>query len=686
VRRERLVGFAGYPLVVEGDLVGVMALYTREPVHDEVLVVLGTTADIIAIGIERKRAEEERSRVMVLEREARGEAEAERARLRSLFMQAPIPIAVLAGPEHVYQLANPLFCEMVGRSDLLGKSVEAVSPGSPGTPLLDRAFREGLPTVASEYPIPRPGGADEGIFRIVLDPYRDAAGAVQGLMMVAVDVTDEVTAKRKVEAHAAGLADERQWLESLLDVLPVPLLLLEALTGDVAFANKAADRAAGGAYPRVPSDAYHYLDAGGARIPEEMTPCKRAARGETMGGLEADWRTPLGTKSLRFSSELLDPAHGHPATVLLAFEDVTERKRTQAALHTALDETFKFVSVAEESSEFIGIAALDETVLFVNRGGQALLGLDGPGHVRRTTVLDYLFPEDREGAQKFLCRVGSEGHHEGEFRFRHFRTGQALPMWANVFLLRDRQTQAPIAMATVAHDLTEHKRAAELRERLLGIVGHDLRNPLAAIVMGASLIKSDPQSGPLQIRTAERIQGSARRMQSIIRDLLDLTKARVGGGIEVTPRRTDAHRLCERIVEELRAANPGREMRLATVGNGEGSWDVDRLEQVVSNLVSNALQYGPEDQAVDVESRGTDGEWMLSVHNLGDPIPPEVLPRIFDPFTRGRERAARGTPRGSIGLGLFIVHELVMAHRGKVEVASRAGEGTRFIVRLPRGL
>jgi signal transduction histidine kinase len=306
--------------------------------------------------------------------------------------------------------------------------------------------------------------------------------------------------------------------------------------------------------------------------------------------------------------------------------------------------------------------------------------------VRRTTVLDYLFPEDREGARKFLRRVGSEGHREGEFRFRHFRTGQAVPMWANVFLLRDRLTQAPIAIATVAHDLTEQKRTWELRERLLGIVGHDLRNPLAAIVMGASLIKSDPQSSPLQIRTAERIQGSAQRMQSIIRDLLDLTKARLGGGIEVRPRRTDGHRLCQRIVEELRAANPGREVRLVTAGDGEGSWDADRLEQVVSNLVSNALQYGPQDQAVDVASQGTEGEWTLYVHNLGEPIPPEVLPRIFDPFTRGRERAAQETPRGNLGLGLFIVHELVMAHRGKVEVDSRAGEGTRFIVRLPRGL
>jgi signal transduction histidine kinase len=127
--------------------------------------------------------------------------------------------------------------------------------------------------------------------------------------------------------------------------------------------------------------------------------------------------------------------------------------------------------------------------------------------------------------------------------------------------------------------------------------------------------------------------------------------------------------------------------RLVDEAGDTGGWRGSHLsEQVVSNLVSNALQYGPEDQMVEVESRGTEGEWTLSVHNLGEPIPPEVLPRIFDPFTRGRERKDRSSPRGSLGLGLFIVHELVMAHGGKVEVDSRAGEGTRFIVRLPRGL
>jgi PAS domain S-box-containing protein len=336
--------------------------------------------------------------------------------------------------------------------------------------------------------------------------------------------------------------------------------------------------------------------------------------------------------------------------------------------------------VVEESTEFIGIAGLDHKMLFLNRGGQAVVGVAGPSEVAGTTILDFLHPEDREEAEKFLARVRSESHCEGEFRLRNFRTGEPMAVSANVFLLRDRRTREPIAVAMVAHDLTEQKRTSELRERLLGIVGHDLRNPLTAIQMGSEVIRYAPESRGLQIKAAERIQASARRMERIIRDLLDLTKVRLGGGIEVAPRWTDAHQLCERIVEELRMAHPGREISLATSGDGHGNWDADRLEQVVSNLIANAVQYGPDDKAVLVESSGGDAEWTLSVQNFGELISAEVLPRIFDPFKQGSVSRAR---RGNLGLGLFIVHELVLAHQGTIEVSSTSGDGTRFVVRLP---
>ena len=357
----------------------------------------------------------------------------------------------------------------------------------------------------------------------------------------------------------------------------------------------------------------------------------------------------------------------------------SELKRMESALRAALDESWKFVSLAEESSELIAVAGLDQRVQFVNRGGQAMVGLGGPENVHRTIISDYVFPEDHDATQQLLARVREKGRHAAEVRFRNFKTGQVVPVWCTVFLLRNRQNGEPVAYGTVSHDLTEQKQAAEVRERVLGIVGHDLRNPLLAITMGAGLLSKDAGLPAGSSRTARRILTSAHRMDQIIRDVLDLTRARLGGGLDLLPAPEDAHLVCARIVDELRLAHPGRELRLQTSGDGRGVWDSGRLEQVVSNLAANALQYGPIDSPVELESRGEDAYWQLSVHNFGAPIPADQLPHIFDPFKR-----VGVTNERNLGLGLFIAREVVLKHGGTIAVRSVAPEGTTFVVRLPR--
>jgi signal transduction histidine kinase len=203
-------------------------------------------------------------------------------------------------------------------------------------------------------------------------------------------------------------------------------------------------------------------------------------------------------------------------------------------------------------------------------------------------------------------------------------------------------------------------------------------------MMGASVLKRESGLSAEAVRIAKRILVSAHRMEAIISDLLDLTKMRLGGGIEVKRTVTDAHELCARIVEELQAGYPGREIRLCVEGDGNGRWDASRLEQVVSNLVANALQHGPEDAPVTVASQGGETEWTLSVHNLGEAIPPEALPHLFDPLRRGHDVRGGRPGRRHLGIGLFIVREVVLAHGGIIDATSGPAEGTRFVVRLPR--
>ncbi|MCI0574127.1 MAG: HAMP domain-containing histidine kinase, partial [Myxococcaceae bacterium] len=207
-------------------------------------------------------------------------------------------------------------------------------------------------------------------------------------------------------------------------------------------------------------------------------------------------------------------------------------------------------------------------------------------------------------------------------------------------------------------------------------------NPLSAILVGTQALLRREGLDERGSAAVVRIQHSAERGVRMVRDLLDFTQARLGGGIQVTRRPLNLHALVRDVVEELQAVFPEREVRLLSKGSGEGAWDGDRLAQVVSNLVSNALKYSPVGTPVEVTTFGEDGSVTLQVHNSGEPIDPGNLSRIFEPMQRAT--ALVDQQSRSVGLGLYIVRHLVVAHGGTIDVRSTAEEGTTFTVRLPR--
>lgn len=223
------------------------------------------------------------------------------------------------------------------------------------------------------------------------------------------------------------------------------------------------------------------------------------------------------------------------------------------------------------------------------------------------------------------------------------------------------------------------RRAMEVQERLVGIVGHDLRTPLAAIRMATSLLFRRGGLSDEQARTLARLGASAARMTHIIRDLLDFTRARKDGSLPVEPMPIDLADVVRRASAELQAVHPDRRILLELPAAAPLVGDPDRLQQVLSNLVGNAVQHGPPSAPIRVRVEAAPGVVAVAVHNEGPPIPAELVPALFEPFRQG----ARGGHDGSVGLGLFIVRELVRAHGGTVEVASSAEAGTTFTVRLP---
>jgi signal transduction histidine kinase len=239
------------------------------------------------------------------------------------------------------------------------------------------------------------------------------------------------------------------------------------------------------------------------------------------------------------------------------------------------------------------------------------------------------------------------------------------------------QLAAYLTTVRLAH---EEARAHEFQQLLVGIVSHDLRNPLGVVIGSAGMLLPRVQD-PRLAKFVERILANAQRASRIVSDLLDLTRTRLGAGIPIVPERVDLSELLHELVEEVRVAYPARVFNLDCPPGVVGIWDPDRLAQVVSNLLGNAIQYGPADTPVRVALRSSGADVVLEIQNRGAAVPPALLEHIFDPFKRGER--TRGTEQG-LGLGLYIVQHIVAGHGGRVEVRSSNVEGTTFTVTLPR--
>jgi PAS domain S-box-containing protein len=300
-----------------------------------------------------------------------------------------------------------------------------------------------------------------------------------------------------------------------------------------------------------------------------------------------------------------------------------------------------------------------------------------------------IHPEDKERVLNIIKESmhGQRAHH---LEYRIIRPdGETRWLEAHGRLFTDTEDK-PLRMMGVCMDVTarkqdeletqrlaeEMKRIGEFRERLIGIVAHDLRNPLNTISMGARSFVAAPDFPEQYARTASRIARSADRMSRMISDLLDFAHGKLSGSLPTTIDDVDLGDVAQRIVEELEITHTDRAIFLETQGNLRGRWDGERLAQVVANLAGNALKHG--EGPVRVRVRSEQNVVSIEVHNSGSPIDPEALPTLFLPFRRATSRTE------GLGLGLYIVSEIVRAHHGTIRVSSTAEGGTAFTVSLPR--
>ncbi len=619
------------------------------------------------------------------EREARREAEATLQVYDGLLADAPVGMGLL-DLDLQHRLVNPALAQMEGIQEgtELGASL-APHLAPVLAPLCRLALEVGGPVVAELTPETWSGVPMGGDWQVVAFPVGLGQQATpSGVGLSLTDISERKRAERMLSARE----------EHLRLALETANMVAWEWTHEqrrVSWSPR-AERFFGLEPGGLGDSLERFLEAVHTEDREMVR--EALARGQEAQGAYAFrfrgvW--PSGrVRTYETTGQTFHDEEGRPARMVGVVLDCTERERAEEKMRASA-ERYRLASSA--THDVLWELNLATGNVYWGEAGTDVFGyrVDEVGHDIAWWE-QQVHPADRERASTSLQALldSSEDSWREEYRFRR-ADGAYIDVLDRGVVVRDGRGK-PLRMVGNMMDITERKRAlelmaqeAEFRERFIGILGHDLRNPLNAITLSAKTLQRRGGLPPSEAKLAQRIEGSAQRMGHMISDILDLTRARLAGGLPLHLTPVELHPVCRQVAEELATVHPNRRISLELEGTGQGVWDGARLSQLLSNLLGNALEHSSPEAAVTVRCADTGGgQVLLQVHNPGPPIPNELLPSLFDPFRQAPSHREQGTRGSGLGLGLFVVREIARAHGGNVEVHSTREHGTTFRVRLPR--
>ncbi|MEO6446850.1 MAG: PAS domain-containing protein [Gemmatimonadaceae bacterium] len=637
---------------------------------------------------ERKRAEE-------------GEREA-RSRLESLLSAGEIgtwefdvPSGRVQGDGNLARMFG--ISETEAHSSTMDTYLRAIHPGD--RPRVESRIMHAIEsgdTFEAEYRIIDPAGATRWVVgrgRVE----RDSAGRAVRLPSVVVDMTARRQAEERERLLLSEAASANTKFRAFFDQ-GVNLAGIIEVDGTIVETNRLAWEGCGFTREQIVGRKFWegpWWTPSKQVVKQVRAACARAAEGETF---RAEIPYFVADGSERMLDIMIVPIlneAGRVAFLAPTGTDITVRKLAES-------DRQRFVSLAENSTDFIGMCDAEFVPTYLNRAGLQMIGLDDVAEARRISLDELFFPEDRERIRKeFLPVVLSRGDGDIEVRFRHFKTGDALWMLFKVFALPDADGE-PAGLATVSRDITDRKQlenelrklatdlgeADRRKDEFLATLAHELRNPLAPIRNGLQIMRLATERGESAAPTVDSarlmMERQLKQLVHLVDDLLDVSRIS-HGKLELRSERVDLGTLLRGAAESSRTVIEAADHELVLGVPPDPVYvdaDVTRLEQVFANLLNNASKYSEPGGRIGLSAERDGDQVVVRVTDTGVGIPAEMVPRVFDLFTQVDPSLERS--KGGLGIGLTLVRRLVELHGGQVEARSDGlGRGSEFIVRLP---
>ncbi|PLZ94175.1 hybrid sensor histidine kinase/response regulator [Fischerella thermalis] len=553
-----------------------------------------------------------------------------------------------------FQFVNAAALQHLGKpkEEVIGRTDEEIFPVEITQLYLPSLFKavETRTTQTTETTITLPNnGTLTTLIKYV--PIVDEQGEIYQILAFAEDIT---VRKQAEEA----LRNQQKWLEDLLNLMPTPLLLIEPGTARVTFANKAADEVAGGKFPKADSVAdyqafYYSTDADGNPIPVEQAPGIRVARGERLDGVELDWHTPTGIRSLLIYADTLPAMHGYPSTCVLTFQDITNLKRVEKALslgykrlqllfgtasdllsskepvalieslfqklaeQIGLDVYFNFL--VNENSQIMQLASwhgIDEQTAKVANWLEIGQGMCGTVAQQRRPISIENVQESKDPKTELLRAIGIKTYYgypliaQGKLlgtlcfcsrtrlQFSQNEMGMMQAVCDQIAIAIERAR----LIASLQQQTEQLQEANRMKDEFLAILSHELRSPLNAILGWSQLLRSRKLNETQITKALETIERNAKTQTQLIEDLLDISRI-IRGKLRLNVRTCNLIAIIEAALDTVRLAAQAKDIHIRTSFDSKAalvSGDGERLQQVVWNLLSNAIKFTPAGGKVEV--------------------------------------------------------------------------------------